>query len=120
MNKYIILLLIIIWIIVFVAYCIIFSSDRIYCFVYEHKDWKLWNKICKHLQEAKLIKYNEDYNGAAFYFEFRLIINSIDYDIIYWCKDSIVSVHHNKQCILSSFDKYHSNKAAEIIRQYLL
>lgn len=116
----IILLLFIIWAGVAIIFYIIFKSNRLYCFVFEHKDWKLWNKICKHLKEAKLIKYNEDHNGTSFYFKFGLTIDSIDYDIIYWCEDNVVSVHHDKQCILSYFDKYHSNKAAEIIKQYLL
>lgn len=120
MFEYIILSLVIIWIISFIAYCIIFNSNRLYCFIYNHKSWKLWDKICKHLQEAKLIKYCIDEDGTAVYFKFRLIIDSIGYNVIYWCEDNTVSVHCGDECILSDFDEYHSNKAAEIIKKYLL
>lgn len=118
MFKYILLFLFIIWTIATIAGVIIFNSNRLYCFVFEHKEWKLWNKICKHLQEAKLVDYYKDTKLTNF--RFKLIIDSIDYDIIYWCKNNTVSVHHKNECILSGFDKYHSNKATEIIKHYLL
>ena len=98
---------------------IIFKSNRLYCFIYEHKDWKLWNKICKNLKEAKLISYYKD-NIKVIYFRFRLTIDFIDYDVIYWCKNNIVSVHYKNECILSAFDRYHSNKAAKIIKRYIM
>ena len=120
MFNYIILFLLAAWIVYIVALYIIYKSDRLYCFIYEHKDYKLWNKICKHLKEAKLIKYSEDNDGTAIYFNFRLTIDSVDYDIIYWCENNIVSVHCRDKCVLSDFDKYHSDKAAEIIRKHLL
>lgn len=118
--MYIILPLLIIWVGGIAINYIIFKSRRLYCFVFEHKDWKLWNKICKHLKEAKLIKCSVDNNGAVIYFQFELVIDFIDYDVMCWCADNTVSIHHNNECILSSFDKYNSNKAAKIIRQYLL
>lgn len=117
--KYIILFLFAIWIISVIAYFIIFNSNRLYCFIYEHKAWKLWDKICKHLQEAKFIRYYTDDNAdTIIYFQFKLTVDSIDYDIIYWCKENTVSVHHKNKCLLSDFDKYHSNKAAKIIKHY--
>lgn len=103
---------------IYILVYIIFKSNRLYCFVFNHKDWKLWNKICKHLKEAKLVEQSKDNNGTAIYFRFELVINSINYDIIYWCDDNMVSVHNENECVLSFFDKYHSNKAAKIIKDY--
>ena len=102
---------------------VVFSINKWYCYVFEHKSWVLWEKVCKVLLDAKLVKYHhwDEYPELESY---HVPIQNPDedgvIDVVYWVKQDCVSVHKETECILSDFDKYHSTKAVEIIRSFLL
>lgn len=96
----------------------------LYCYVFEHKSWVLWEKVCKALPYAKFISHNH-WDEVPKLENYRFYIQNLDEDggleVMYWVKSDSVSVHKETgECVLSDFDKYHSNKAAKIIKTSLL
>ena len=113
----------VIMLVVSVAGMIICSSknNKIYCYIFEHKQWKLWKTVCKRLPYAK---FDGHYlNEEKPYLEcYNFYIHDIGIGapvlVVYWVKSGEVSVHNLnlRECVLSSFDKYHSDKARNIIK----
>lgn len=98
------------------------EGNKIYCYIFEHKAWKLWETVCRRLPLAKFDGY---YIGKdkPYLENYEFYIHDIGINepviVIYWvCNDS-VSVHTDKECILPSFDRYHSNKAKNIIKSMI-
>lgn len=98
-------------------------NDALYCFIFEHKDWKKWKEILKLLPSSSLVKHTI-FEGEHSYlnsYVFHIpIVDSIGcpVNIYYWENKNIVSVHlEDGKCYLSDFDTYHVNKAIEIIKQ---
>ena len=96
---------------------------KIYCYLFEHKDWQKWEKVCQVLPELKLSEHCvfdecEKLNSYEFLLP-NIGISDKDLIVIYWETINEVSVHEvdSGECILCPFDKYHSNKAVEILKQ---
>lgn len=119
-NKFILTILIVLiaMIIVSLVISIIFNNNKLYCKYFNRKEWNLWKKVIKKLKETETInvaKFDNLPNLNSFYINIE--INSKKYKIIYWIKERAVSVHQDIECILSDFDKYHSDVAAKIIEE---
>lgn len=119
-NKFIFTILIVLIVITTVSLVIliIFNNNKLYCKYFNRKEWNLWKKVIKKLKEAETInvaKFDNLPNLNSFYINIE--INSEKYKIIYWIKERVVSVHQDIECILSNFDKYHSDMAVKIIEE---
>ena len=102
---------------------IIYFDTTLYCYIFNHKDWVLWVSVCKNLSLAKFKEHyiNEEKPDLECYnFYIHDIGIGKPVKVIYWVKSDNVSVHTDEGCILSPFDKYHSNKAADIIKHDLI
>lgn len=89
------------------------ANNKLYCRFYLRKEWKLWEDVCKNLDNAVFVsKYIDSY---ASNYKFSLDLNGKTYNIIYWIDEGTVSVHDDIDCILSTFDSYHTNIAADKI-----
>ncbi len=97
----------------------------LYCFVFEHKDWKKWKEIYKLLPSSSLVNHDifEAEHSYLNCYVFHIpIVDSIGcpVNVYYWENLNIVSVYlENGGCYLSSFDTYHVRKALEIIKNKL-
>ena len=98
---------------------IILNNNKLYCKYFSRKEWNLWEKVIEKLKEYKetinVSKFDNYPNLNSFYINIE--INSENYLIVYWIKERVVSVHHDIECILCDFDKYHSDMAAKIIEE---
>ena len=99
-------------------------NNKAYCYLFEHKNWKLWESVCKALPNAIFVKHyiSEDRPDLDSY-NFYVCIDEVGLpiEIVYWENTGKTSVHtKNGVCLLSSFDKYHSNKARQILKPMLL
>lgn len=88
------------------AFMVIFLNRRIYCFIFEHDDWKLWKYFISDANNIKFkdVSYLKD--GTIVHFDY-----CGRYDIIMWYPYMYtdVTVHtYDNNCILCNFDKYHS------------
>lgn len=93
--------------------------NRTYCFIFEHKDWNLWNRVCKELPSAKFAERFHTNGRFSYLNNYKFAIEDIGIGkpvrVFYWESDGHVSVHTDEGCLLSYFDKYHVKKAARII-----
>ena len=106
---------------------IVQMNHTLYCFVYEHKDWKQWEEICKLLPNSSLIEHRifEGKHSHLNCYVFRTpIVDSIEcpVNVYYWENQNTVSVHYleDRGCYLCDFDTYHVKKATEIIKYKLM
>ena len=120
-NKFILIISIVLIAIMIVSLVmlIILNNNKLYCKYFSRKEWNLWEKVIEKLKEYKetinVSKFDNYPNLNSFYINIE--INSENYLIVYWIKERDVSVHHDTECILCDFDKYHSDMAAKIIEE---
>lgn len=110
--------------VVCIVLLVISVNDVLYCSVFEKKNWKLWEKVCKELYSARFVEHyepkeNPDLECYVFYIHDIGIGKPVR--VIYWPTGKTVSVHDfgGTECILSGFDKYHVSKALEIIKDMI-
>lgn len=98
------------------------KNNKIYCYIYEHKEWVLWEEVCKKLQLAKFVDHYT-YEDAPKYNNFSFYIYDIKdgVEVLYYENIERVCVFdlQNHNCLLSNFDQYHSKKAIEIIKKMI-
>ena len=119
-NKFILTILIVLITMMIVSFVmlIIINNNKLYCKYFLRKEWNLWEKIIKKLKEVETINVAKFDNLPSLNLLYTNIeINSEKYKIVYWIKERAVSVHQDMECILSCFDKYHSDMAAKIIEE---
>lgn len=86
---------------------------RLYCFVWEHKDWKLWEEYIKRIDEFEFD------NGLFKSYQFN--IPGTDIQAHVWKKDvpdkiiGCCSIHNESECLCCTFDHYHSKKMADLL-----
>ena len=120
-NKFILTISIVLIAIMIVSLVmlIILNNNKLYCKYFSRKEWNLWEKVIEKLKEYKetinVSKFDNYPNLNSFYINIE--INSENYLIVYWIKERVVSVHHDTECILCDFDKYHSDMATKIIEE---
>ena len=120
-NKFIFTILIVLITMMIVSFVmlIIINNNKLYCKYFSRKEWNLWEKVIEKLKEYKetidVAKFDNYPNLNSFYINIE--INSEKYKIVYWIKERVVSVYQDTECILCSFDKYHSDMAVKIIEE---
>ena len=120
-NKFILTISIVLITIMLVSLVmlIILNNNKLYCKYFSRKEWNLWEKVIEKLKEYKetinVSKFDNYPNLNSFYINIE--INSENHLIVDWIKERVVSVHHDTECILCDFDKYHSDMAAKIIEE---
>ena len=98
---------------------IIVSNNKLYCKHYCKEEWNLWEKVIEKLKEQRGIIYvsKHDDDPTLDSFHINIEIGLEEYELIYWAKRGIASVHQGLNCILCGYDKYHSNMAVEIMKE---
>ena len=108
-----------------VAAVIIFSSRRRYCYVFEHREWNLWKEVLKNFDKAEYVEYfKHEGRPEIENYKFRVTLDDgSKYRLIYWVASEDCSVHDYRdcgtECVLSSFDRYHSDIATEMVKKRL-
>lgn len=100
--EIIILVLCILGIVISCLGLLICSIHILYCFVYEHKDWVLWDCYIDRVDE---FIWNSE-NG-------RFEIPNTNVHAHIW-ENGLCSIHWDGD-LLSTFDEYHSKKMAKLL-----
>lgn len=88
---------------------VIFKERALYCYIYDHKDWKLWNY---NINNVDKFKFEYKYNGN-YYFSYK------DVKAILW-NDGMSSIHESNDscgCILCTFNTYKSKEFSTLLKQ---
>lgn len=80
-------------------------NKKLYCYVFEHKDWKLWNYFIKNYDQFKF----EEHGILSDVYTFG------DYYAHVWKHDGGVSVHKGVECILCSFIECKSKEFKKLL-----
>ena len=90
-----------------------------YMFILEHKEWSTWENVCKHLNDATLNERftSEDKPKLNSYIFHLSLPDGRNLRVIYWDNLGITSVHTEDECVASSWDGYHSQKATAFLRE---
>lgn len=78
----------------------LFYNQKVYCFVFEHEDWKLWRYYLKHVSE---FEYVESCPGWCHTFSFKNDIHKSEV-IILWENSKACSIHYQNEDCLTDFD----------------
>lgn len=113
---------------VFLLFCLlvgivglfICSNNKLYCKIYLRKEWEMWELVCANLHNATFCEHYYDKNYPEIEnYSFIIPLNGINCDLIYWVITDRTSLHLNKECLLSGFDKYHSDLVTKWIKEQL-
>lgn len=98
----------------------IFSNRRLYCYIFEHEEYKLWeyylNNVDTIIPDPEYKEYDNDpivniYNTKHF------VTHNNKY-LIYRVDEDNVSIHEkNCSCILSTFDTYHNKLMVKALKE---
>jgi len=88
-------------------------NKKTYCFIFEHKDWRLWKYYLKHISE---FKYVESFPGWCHEFSFKDDIYKSEV-IILWESTKSCSIHYQNQDCLSTFDPQSKKMYKKLIKQ---
>lgn len=121
-NKFILIVLIAITLVllIWLIYTlVIFSNNKLYCKHFLKKEWNLWEKILEELKKQRGTIYVSKFDDfpKADCFRINIEINSKEYELFYWVKRETASVYQGENCVLCSYDKYHSNMAVKVMRE---
>lgn len=89
-----------------IIFSIIFSSNRLYCYFFEHAEWNEWNKYIKDVDK---FEYDGRYSNC-----YKFTIPNTDITAYVWDNEKC-SIHDETDCICCSFDRYHSNKMKKLL-----
>lgn len=90
-----------------ISFAIIAIIPGLYCYVFEHKDWKLWKEYINRADEFEFD--NSIYSS----YEFKIPNTEINAQI--WKDTGLCSIHSDTECICCTFDRYHSKKMADLL-----
>ena len=99
---------------------IVLNNDKLYCKVYLNKQWKLWEKVIENLKVCcnTIYVYKCDENPKLNNYRINIEIDENHYQLNYWPNIKTVGLFNEKnECVLCGFDKYHVEKAIEIMEQ---
>lgn len=96
----------------------IYFNNKLYCKYYLREEWKLWERILLNINNVKFIGHSSypGYPDLETY-TFNLTLDGVTYMLVYWVNSGKSSVHLNDECILSSFDQYHSEIVSNLLRE---
>lgn len=115
-----ILLLLLVFCVVWFGGLLIFSNRRLYCYIFEHKMYKLWEYYLDNVDA--IIPNPEDswyYNNSNLnIYHTKHFITHDNKNLTYWGNEDTVSIHEkNHDCILSTFDKYHNKLMVKALKE---
>ena len=103
MIIYIILLLI------YLFFLFTFINKKFYCFVHNHKDWKLWEYYISH-------SYMFTYDGTIYGDHVFYVGDDKNTRAYVYCDGkNICSIHNDAGLVLCDFDEYHAKKMRELL-----
>ena len=106
-------------ILIAVFFIVTLSIPRLYLYVFEHKEWKLWEE---YIERADEFEFD---NGLYNSYQFNIPGTGIQAHV--WKKDEneddswlntiggYCSIHNEWECICCAFDHYHSKKMADLL-----
>lgn len=103
---------------------VLFCSRRVYCYVFEHKDWEMWKLVLSKFNEATYLEqYISENNPYLDNYKYLVPIDDeTSYELIYWVNQGVCGVHaHDRlECIVCGFDTYHMKQALEMVKNRLV
>lgn len=117
----------IVFLILFLLFCVvsvggllIFSNRRLYCYIFEHEDYKLWeyylNNVDAIIPDPEYKEY--DNNPIVNIYNAKHFITHDNKYLIYWGNEDCASIHEkNCACILSRFDTYHNKLMVKALKE---
>ena len=96
-------------------------NNKVYCYVWEHKEWKLWEEFIKRIDEFEFD------NGLYLSYQFNIPGTGIQAHV--WKNDEngddpvvgttvgYCSLHNKSECLCCTFDRYHSKKMADLLME---
>lgn len=107
----------------FIARVVIFTNNKFYCYLFEHKDWNLWKTVLGKLEGSDFIEhYESEMKPYLENYKFGFTLDDgAKCKLIYWVQQGVCSVHNEEEdeCLLCDFDRYHSNMAVDMVRERL-
>ena len=124
MNSFTTFLCIVLFVICFFLYVADEGEPtRLYCWLFQNKDWRNWKKIINAIPNAEFVEHLNFSEYSQFEnYRYRVKLDNDQYDVVYWVKRGFVTVHkvdEDDSCFLSEFDKYHSLIAAEAVKELI-
>ena len=94
-------------------------NKSVYNFIFDHKEWNIWENVCKHLNNAVFEeRFTDEVTPNLNSYSFTLSLpDGQNLQIIYWDRLGYTSVHTDDECIASSWDRYHSQKASAFLKE---
>lgn len=87
---------------------VIFTSRTLYCYFFEHQEWKTWKHFIKISD-----KFEYDYSSPV---ATTFVIPNTDIVAYVW-KNGICSIHSGDLCLCTSFTKHLSQKMAKLLME---
>ena len=101
------MIIVIIILVILLAVQLSFFNKKIYCYIFEHEDWKKWESYIRNVSQ---FQYEGNYPLCC-----SFIVPNTDITAEVWKETGLCSIHDNYGCVLSTFDKYHSKKIAKLL-----
>lgn len=113
-------LLVLVFCVVSVGGLLIFSNHRLYCYIFEHEMYKLWeyylNNVDAIIPDPEYNWY--DNNPSVNIYHTKQFITHDNKRLTYWGDADNVSIHEkNCDCVLSTFDKYHNKLMVKALKE---
>lgn len=108
-----------------ILFALTFSNHKLYCYVFEHRDWVLWKRVCELIPtlEPPFTHYVCEEEPVLNNYRWTLPDIGIGEEtmLIYWENLNEVSVHRfgGRGCVLSPYDRYHSDLAVEAVKKLI-
>lgn len=87
------------------------GESKIYCYLFEHKDWVKWEKVIEKFDDIQYVRHDEYVSNIHLNsYHFILPVENRTCEIVYWEDEGGISVHDFEKdgdC-LCDFDEYHS------------
>lgn len=98
----------------------IFSNHRLYCYIFEHEMYKLWeyylDNVDAIIPDPKYKDWENNPNLNVYYV--KSFITHDNKKLNYWGDEDNVSIHENDStCILSGFDTYHNKLMVKALKE---
>lgn len=90
-----------------ISLAVVFSVPRLYSYVFEHKDWKLWKEYINRVDEFEFD--NSIYSS----YEFKIPNTEINAQV--WKDTGLCSIHSDTKCLCCTFHRYYSKKMADLL-----
>jgi len=105
-----------------IIFGILINNHNVYCYVFEHKQWKLWQGFIKN---ASQFQYVGRFDNCGDEYAWYDLFGNIRYRAIVWDKPigtdeknnplGVCTIHQGTDCVLCNFSTKNSNKMADLL-----